>query len=93
MVDGALGAGLVLAGMALGAFASGAAARHLAVRLGAPGTVLLGLGLELTGVIVLALLITGSSPGWLIALPLVLVGVVGSGNLEVMLEAPSVRPW
>lgn len=87
---GALGAGLVLAGMALGAFASGAAARHLAVRLGAPGTVLLGLGLELTGVIVLALLITGSSPGWLIALPLVLYGL-GLGLASAQLTSTVLR--
>lgn len=45
--------GLVLAGMALGAFASGASARHLAARLGAPGVVVLGLGLEVVGVALL----------------------------------------
>lgn len=38
--------GLVLAAMAVGAFISGASARHLAARFGAPGTVLIGLGLE-----------------------------------------------
>ena len=40
-----MGAGLVLAAMAAGAFLSDAAARHLAARFGAPGTVLIGLGL------------------------------------------------
>ena len=35
-----MGAGLVLAAMAAGAFLSDAAARHLAARFGAPGTVL-----------------------------------------------------
>ncbi|GAB3799871.1 DHA2 family efflux MFS transporter permease subunit [Humibacter antri] len=70
-----LGAGVVLAAMAVGAFLSGAAARHLAARLGAPGTVLLGLALEVSGVIVLALLVTGTTPGWLVALPLALYGL------------------
>ena len=45
-----MGAGLVLAAMAAGAFLSDAAARHLAARFGAPGTVLIGLGLEVAGV-------------------------------------------
>lgn len=45
-----MGAGLVLAAMAAGAFLSGAAARHLAARFGAPGTVLIGLGREVAGV-------------------------------------------
>lgn len=55
--------GLVLAAMALGAFLSGASARHLTGRYGAPGTVLIGLGLEVAGVIILALIIRGSTPG------------------------------
>ncbi|MDO4791449.1 MAG: hypothetical protein Q3999_03080 [Buchananella hordeovulneris] len=62
-----MGAGLVLAAMALGAFASGAAARHLAAKFGAPGTVLVGLGLEVVGVLVLAAVITADTPGWLVA--------------------------
>src|SRR5690606_12091986 len=44
-------AGLVLAAMAFGAFASGAAARHLAAQFGAPGVVVLGLGLEVAGAV------------------------------------------
>lgn len=71
----AMGAGLVLAAMAVGAFASGAAARHVAARFGAPGTVLLGLGLEVAGVVVVALVLTATTPGWLIALPLVVYGL------------------
>src|SRR5699024_3775299 len=43
--------GLVLAAMAAGAFLSGALARHLAAWIGASGTVLLGLGLEVFGVL------------------------------------------
>ncbi|MGW9627829.1 MFS transporter [Microbacterium sp. NPDC055521] len=70
-----MGAGLVLAAMAVGAFFSGAAARHLAARLGAPGTVLLGLGLEIAGTLVLALLLRADSAGWVIALPLVVYGL------------------
>lgn len=42
-----MGAGPVLAAMAVGAFLSGAAARHVVGRVGAPGTVLIGLGLRL----------------------------------------------
>ncbi|GGK40846.1 hypothetical protein [Micrococcus flavus] len=60
-----MGAGLVLAAMAAGAFLSGAAARHLAARFGAPGTVLIGLGLEVAGVVVLALLLGPDASGWL----------------------------
>ena len=48
-----MGAGLVFAAMAVGAFMSGAAARHIAARFGSPGTVLIGLVLELLGVLVL----------------------------------------
>lgn len=70
-----MGAGLVLAAMAVGAFLSGAAARHLAARFGAPGTVLIGLGLEVAGVLVLALLLGSATPGWLIAIPLTVYGL------------------
>ncbi|MEE2814906.1 MAG: MFS transporter, partial [Actinomycetota bacterium] len=70
-----MGAGLVLAAMAIGAFFSGASARHLAARFGAPGTVLLGLGLEIVGTLALALLLRADSAGWLVALPLVVYGL------------------
>lgn len=70
-----IGAGLVLTAMALGAFASGGSARHLAARFGSPGTVLIGLALEMSGVLILALLIRADTPGWLVALPLVLYGL------------------
>ncbi|GAB3623481.1 DHA2 family efflux MFS transporter permease subunit [Mariniluteicoccus endophyticus] len=49
-----LSTGLVLATMALGAFFAGASARHLAARLGASGTVVLGLALEVVGVAAVA---------------------------------------
>lgn len=68
-------AGLVLAAMAVGAFLSGASARHLAAGFGSPGTVLLGLALEVIGIVILALIISSTTPGWLLALPLVVYGV------------------
>lgn len=82
--------GLVLAAMAIGAFASGAAARHLAARFGSPGTVLIGLALEVAGVVVLALTVTSSTPGWLIALPLVVYGL-GLGLASAQLTGTVLR--
>lgn len=58
-----MGAGLVLAGMAAGAFVSGASARHLAARFGPPMVVLIGLGLEIVGILaVLVILDADVSP-------------------------------
>lgn len=68
-------AGLVLAAMAFGAFLAGASARHLAARFGPPGTVLIGLGLEVVGALTLALLVGPATSGWCIALPLVVYGL------------------
>ncbi|RLY93787.1 MFS transporter [Kocuria tytonicola] len=82
--------GLVLAAMAIGAFISGASARHLAARFGAPGTVLIGLGLEVVGVAVLALLMGPSTSAWLIALPLVGYGV-GLGLASAQLTGTVLR--
>ncbi|MFF0636536.1 DHA2 family efflux MFS transporter permease subunit [Nocardia sp. NPDC004151] len=62
-----MSAGLVLAAMALGAFASGAAARHIAVVLGAPRTVMVGLALEAVGVIIVALCVSSTVSSWLLA--------------------------
>lgn len=70
-----MGAGLVLAAMAIGAFLSGASARHLAARYGSPGTVLIGLTLEVVGIAALALLIQGGTSAWLVAVPLVVYGL------------------
>ena len=86
----AMGAGLVLAAMAVGAFGSGAAARHVAARLGAPGTVLLGLGLEVLGVAIIALVVTATTPGWVIALPMVLYGL-GLGLASAQLTGTVLR--
>ena len=85
-----MSAGLVLAAMAIGAFLSGASARHLAARFGPPGTVLIGLGLEVVGVLVLALMITGTTPGWLVAVPLVVYGL-GLGLASAQLTATVLR--
>lgn len=67
--------GFVLAAMALGAFFSGASARHLAARMGAPGVVVLGLGLEVVGVGMLALTVARQWSIWLIVATLVVYGV------------------
>ncbi len=85
-----MGAGLVLAAMAVGAFLSGAAARHLAARFGAPGTVLIGLALELIGVVVLVLIIRGDTPAWIITLPLTLYGL-GLGLASAQLTGTVLR--
>lgn len=83
-------AGLVLAAMAVGAFLSGASARHLAARFGSPGTGLLGLALEVIGIVVLALIISSTTPGWLLALPLVVYGV-GLGLASAQLTGTVLR--
>ncbi|MEO9329250.1 DHA2 family efflux MFS transporter permease subunit [Gordonia aurantiaca] len=71
-----LGAGYVLAVMAVGAFASGGAARHVAARFGAPRTVMIGLALEVIGVLAFALYLRPSSAAWVLA---VLLAVYGAG--------------
>lgn len=70
-----LGAGFVLAAMAGGAFIAGAAARHLADRFGAPNVVVLGLGLELVGLIGTAVMVGANQSAWWIALMLLPYGV------------------
>lgn len=82
--------GLVLAAMAFGAFASGAAARHLAARFGSPGTVLIGLALEVVGILSLAAIASATTPGWLIALPLVVYGL-GLGLASAQLTGTVLR--
>lgn len=85
-----MGAGLVFAAMAVGAFMSGAAARHVAARFGSPGTVLIGLVLELLGVLVLALILRDNTPAWLVALPLVAYGL-GLGLASAQLTGTVLR--
>lgn len=85
-----MSAGLVLAAMAVGAFLSGAAARHVAARFGAPGTVLIGLALEVVGVVILALVMGANTSGWLIAAPLTLYGL-GLGLASAQLTGTVLR--
>lgn len=85
-----LGAGLILAAMALGAFFSGAAARHLAAKFGSPGTVLIGLGLEVVGVLALALLLGPATSAWIITIPLVVYGL-GLGLASAQLTGTVLR--
>lgn len=83
-------AGLILAAMAIGAFVSGASARHLAARFGAPGVVLLGLFLEVAGVLILALFISSTSSGWAIAAVLAVYGL-GLGLASAQLTSTVLR--
>lgn len=68
-------AGLVLAAMAIGAFLAGAQARRLAARIGPPSVVLLGLGLEVVGIAVMAFLLAPSVSVWMMTIPLVVYGL------------------
>lgn len=85
-----MGAGLVLAAMAIGAFFSGASARHLAAKYGAPGTVLIGLALEVAGIIALAFVIHSTTPGWIVAIPMVVYGL-GLGLAAAQLTGTVLR--
>lgn len=66
--------GFALSAMAIGAF-SPVQQPHVAARFGAPGTVLIGLGLEAVGVLILVLLMGPDTNGWIIAAPLTLYGL------------------
>ena len=83
-------AGLLLAAMAGGAFFSGAIARHIADKFGSAGTVLLGLGIEVTGVLILVFIIQGDTQGWLIAIPLAIYGL-GLGLASAQLTGTVLR--
>lgn len=85
-----MGAGWVLAAMAFGAFFAGAQARHLAARFGAPKVVLLGLGLEVLGVLLVALVLGVSTSPWLIAALLAVYGV-GLGLASAQLTSTVLR--
>lgn len=82
--------GLILALMAGGAFFSGAMARHIAAWIGSPGTVVLGLALEIAGIFTLAFLTDPSiSPMWLM-LPLGFYGF-GLGLASAQLTGTVLR--
>ncbi|WP_367618465.1 MFS transporter [Corynebacterium sp.] len=83
-------AGLVLAAMAGGAFFSGAIALHIADKFGSAGTVLLGLGIEVAGALILVFIIQGDTPGWLIAIPLAVYGL-GLGLASAQLTGTVLR--
>ncbi len=72
---GIMGAGCVLAAMAAGAFASGAQARHLATRFNPPAVVVIGLVLELTGVLAAVTILGPRTAPWLIAATLTVYGI------------------
>ncbi|PFG19182.1 DHA2 family efflux MFS transporter permease subunit [Serinibacter salmoneus] len=89
-----LKAGLVIAAMAFGAFWSGAMARHLAAAIGAPGTVVVGLALEVIGTAATALVITATSSPWLLAGMLAIYGFgLGLASAQLtgttLLEVPA----
>ena len=85
-----LGAGLVLATMAGGAFIAGASARHLSARFGSPNVVVLGLGLELIGIVGTALVVGLGLSSWLVALVLLPYGV-GLGLASAQLTSTVLR--
>ncbi len=86
----AMDAGLLLAAMAVGAFLSGAAARHLAAKFGSPGTVLIGLGLEVVGTLALALIVTANTVPWVLTIPLAVYGL-GLGLASAQLTGTVLR--
>lgn len=70
-----LGTGLVLSGMAIGAFVSGAMARQLAAMMSAATVVLVGLALELVGIVATLFLVRPGVSAWLMGLALAVYGV------------------
>lgn len=83
-------AGLILAVMAGGSFLSGALARHIAGRIGSPATVVLGLALEIAGVVALAFLTSPTiHPAWLM-IPLGFYGL-GLGLASAQLTGTVLR--
>lgn len=83
-------AGLILSAMALGAFFAGASARHIAGRFGSPGTVILGLVLEVVGVGVLSLVVSPDTDRWQLAIPLIVYGL-GLGLASAQLTGTVLR--
>ncbi len=81
---GAIEAGWVLASLAIGAFLSGAAARHVASRIGAAWTVVVGLALEVAGIAVLAAILHAGMPAWTMSALLVGYGLgMGLASAQV----------
>lgn len=81
---GTIHAGWVLATMALGSFLSGAAARHVAEKFGPALTVIIGLVLEVVGILVAAVLLSPTTVPWLIGLVLAVYGAgVGLASAQL----------
>lgn len=87
---GIMGAGYVLAAMALGAFFAGASARHLAARMSPPNVVVLGLALELVGVLATAALLSADTAPWQLAATMAVYGV-GLGLASAQLTSTVLR--
>ncbi|ALA67692.1 hypothetical protein CLAC_08130 [Corynebacterium lactis RW2-5] len=90
---GTIQAGWVLATMSLGSFVSGAAARHVAAKFGPARTVIIGLVLEIAGILVAGLLIGPEASAWLLAVVLAVYGTgVGFASAQlasvVLAEVP-----
>ena len=86
----AMGAGLILAGMAAGAFLSGAMARRLAETMGADRVVVLGLGMEIAGIAGLAWAVGAGAPMTPVVLLLVFYGL-GLGLASAQLTSTVLR--
>lgn len=67
--------GAIIGSMALGAFFSGAMARHLAAKIGAGGTVIVGLVLEIIGSLLTMVLMRPTLSPWLFAVGLLIYGI------------------
>lgn len=87
---GTMGAGLILAAMALGAFLSGASARHLSARIGSDRVVILGLGMEVIGVLAIVFIARPGVPVFWLGLVLVLYGL-GLGLASAQLTSTVLR--
>lgn len=85
-----LQAGLVIAAMALGAFFSGASARHLAARIGPPAVVVVGLVLEIVGVLAVSVAV-GPAASLLVLSALLVVYGVGLGLASAQLTGTTLR--
>lgn len=77
-------AGLVLAALALGAILSGGAARHLATKLGPALTVVIGLVLEIVGIVFAAIVIGPGANMWCLSAILAIYGAgVGLASAQL----------
>ena len=85
-----MGAGYVLAAMAIGAFFAGANARHPAQRMSPTDVVVLGLALELAGVLGTAWVVSPDTAGWQVAATMAVYGI-GLGLASAQLTSTVLR--